>query len=673
MMRDHIKDPVSVFAFLIILYLVPLGHIFTMEFQASIVWPAVGFVFAFLAVFGKKTVVPLASGLFIGYLLSNLLIMDYTLFEGIALSVIFMASAIGANMAGIAILRKASVEGLVTLRNLLFFLIAIVVIAALTGTVGSLTLYAFSIIPAADIPEALFVWFFGDLFSLVIFGATASAAFHADETLFLDPSTEKGRHEMLFYLVLLLFAILLFQDLIPFLTYTYHKFLFFPFAIYAAYRFQYRGYYGGALVFLTAMALFPPLHDETISYFYYLFDVNLFLVFAAVIYFTIRTLFDWLESERRALEKTNERLNNLIQSMDALFTLSAELSATDDHESEALATKTFRIIFNLFDTIDYGSCMIVENGKIKWIDTVGYDKFLLNKIRSNAREFQGNLEKPVRIRNSEQLLKEDFGESYEIYRKKNPPIKESVFMSVNISKDFTCEMSFDIAKGSSKTFTESILSYFESVNILLNGFFESQQISYENDEKRTGLVTSLLKIIELFDDTTYQHSLDVAYLAEEIAQSFGLDTSAVNRLYWAGIVHDIGKIGIPTDIVNKPSTLTHKEYDVMKSHAVIGANLLKRSETLRMIAAFVESHHERYDGKGYPEGKEGGDLILDNYILSISEAVASMARAQDYSEQLSERAIIEALKNERDKAWPAYIVDEVVTMIENGLLQSFYQ
>lgn len=673
MMRDHIKDPISVFAFLIILYLVPLGHIFTMEFQASIVWPAVGFVFAFLAVFGRKTLVPLASGLFFGYLLSNLLIMDYALFEAILLSVVFAASAIGANVAGIAILHKASIKGLVSLRNFLFFLIAIIVIATLTSSVGSLALYGLSIIHLTDIPVALFVWFFGDLFSLVIFGATASAAFHVDETLFLDPSTEKGRHELLFYLVMLLFAILLFQDRIPFLTYTYHKFLFFPFAIYAAYRFQYRGYYGGALVFLTAMALFPPIHDETISYFYYLFDVNLFLVFAAMIHFTIRTLFDWLESERKSLEKTNDRLNNLIQSMDALFTLSADLSAIDDHESETLAKKTFRIIFNLFDLIDYGSCMIVENGKIKWIDAVGYDMFLLNKIRSNARDFHGNLEKPLRVRNTEQLLKEDFGDSYEIYRKKNPPVKESVFMSVNISKNFTCEMSFDIAKGSSKTFNESILSYFESVNILLNGFFESQQLSYEHDEKRTGLVSSLLKIIELFDDTTYQHSLDVAYLAQEIAQSFGLDTTAINRLYWAGIVHDIGKIGIPTDIVNKPSTLTHKEYDIMKSHAETGANLLNRSDTLRMIAAFVASHHERYDGKGYPEGKEGSDLILDNYILNISEAVASMARTQDYSDQMSERAIIEELKNERDKAWPAYIADKVVAMIENGLLQSFYQ
>jgi|GEM_PF-852386 len=666
------KDKISISAFLLTLLSVPLGHLFTLDFQASIVWPTLGVIFSFVVMYKHKVYVPIFSALFIGYVFSNIVIMRYAILSALSLSFMLTLSTFVAVIAGQHLINWFNIQSIFKRINIMLFPLIIVVITTITAFFGVLSLLINNQIILDNFMFVFLVWMLGDVFSLLIFGGPILFALNYDSCLINAIKTNKAKHELVFYIILFSLSLMLFDERFPFINYENHKFLFFPFAIYAAYNFQHRAYYIGTLMFLSAMVIYPPYQVGEISYFYLMFDINLFLLFVAILFFSLKLLFIRLEKQQNNVKRVKKRREGLVASMETLFNLSSDMISEDSLETQQQAIKTFRIIYNLFNSIDYGACMIIEDGKIKWIDAIGFDKDILNKLKQDAYEFKGRLEQPLLVKDAERWIKRDFGEAYEVYKKYNPPIKESVLMSIKISDQFTCEMSFDIAQGSESTYTNNLMEYFNSLNILLNGFYESQLVSFHSDEKKTSMVNSLLKIIELFDTHTYIHSQDVAYLVKEIAAAFQYNHETINRLYWAGIVHDIGKIGVPKNIVNKQGTLTISEYETMQDHVHFGYAILNKSEHLKMIASYVKHHHERFDGKGYPDGIEGTNLPFENYILNIAEVVGTLARDRSYAKNFTQQEILSLLSEERGLAWPSRLVDKVIKMIHNGLLSEFY-
>jgi len=661
----------SFFYYFLMALLVLFGYQFSLSLQASIIWPAFGFAFALILTYEKKVLIPIGLGMLSGYLLYNVVMNPSSLLSYIYAFVLSINTLAILTLA-VIVFKKLRKPVFVTFYNLMVLLGIFMVVSLYSAFSSNLFIYFIGYIDASEFLDSLIVWFFGDFFSLIIFGLTVSPSLENDDTSITFFMKDKvGRHEIMFYAFLALFAFLMFNDYLPFVDYSAFKYLFIPFAIYGAYHFQHRAFYIGALIFLMFFTLWPPIDFLNASRFYMLFDINLFLTFIAVLYFTLQLLFKGLEKERCSLNETNERLNDLFQSIDSLFGLSDTVIEHDDETLKKQAIKMFHTIFNLFSGIDYGSCVFVKDNHITWIDAVGYDVKLLNQLRSNAHDFKGKLNKPLKIEHAEEWIKTDFGKTYENHAKRHPKIKETVLMSVNISKDFIYEMSFDIDANSDKSFSESIMKYFESLNNLLNGFYETQILSDDYNDKQNAMVLSLLDMIELFDENTSVHSLDVAMLCFEIGKSFELDTSTINKLYWAGIMHDIGKIGIPNSIVNKPSKLTIQEYETIKKHVYYSYQLLNHSKVLKPIAQLVYTHHERYDGNGYPEGINDQSLNLEDYILSISEAIAAMARDSTYQPRKSVGEINEILKQEANKAWPDYVVSNVLVLIEEGLLDHF--
>ena len=97
-----------------------------------------------------------------------------------------------------------------------------------------------------------------------------------------------------------------------------------------------------------------------------------------------------------------------------------------------------------------------------------------------------------------------------------------------------------------------------------------------------------------------------------------------------GLLHDIGKIGVPNEIINKPSKLTDSEYDIIKTHPVTGYNILSKIESRPNLALGARWHHERYDGKGYPDGKAGEDICLEARIIAVADTYDAMTSNRSY-------------------------------------------
>jgi putative nucleotidyltransferase with HDIG domain len=159
-------------------------------------------------------------------------------------------------------------------------------------------------------------------------------------------------------------------------------------------------------------------------------------------------------------------------------------------------------------------------------------------------------------------------------------------------------------------------------------------------------VTALAFTIDAKDHYTQGHSQSVSRLAAQIGQQLGLSKDELEEIRLAGILHDIGKIGVPESVLNKPSCLTPEEYELMKSHATLGERILAplKVKAIERIRKMVRSHHERVDGKGYPDGLLGEDIPLGARIITIADCYDTLISDRSYKKACPLQEAIEELQ-----------------------------
>ena len=132
------------------------------------------------------------------------------------------------------------------------------------------------------------------------------------------------------------------------------------------------------------------------------------------------------------------------------------------------------------------------------------------------------------------------------------------------------------------------------------------------------------KVIDMKDTYTNGHSERVAKYTAMIAKEMGYDEETVEKYYRIGLLHDVGKVGIPKAVLNKPGKLTDEEYDVIKEHTTKGHEVLKDISAVPELAVGALSHHERHDGKGYPNGLSGNDIPEVARIIAVADSFDAM-------------------------------------------------
>lgn len=149
-----------------------------------------------------------------------------------------------------------------------------------------------------------------------------------------------------------------------------------------------------------------------------------------------------------------------------------------------------------------------------------------------------------------------------------------------------------------------------------------------------GLLHALTSAVDAKDAYTCGHSQRVALFGREIASAAGLPESLCERVYMAGLLHDVGKIGVPEEVLRKPGKLTNEEFAEMKKHVDIGARILRDVRQVDDLIPGVLYHHERYDGKGYPHGLAGQDIPLIGRILCVADSFDAMTSNRTYRKAL---------------------------------------
>jgi putative nucleotidyltransferase with HDIG domain len=188
----------------------------------------------------------------------------------------------------------------------------------------------------------------------------------------------------------------------------------------------------------------------------------------------------------------------------------------------------------------------------------------------------------------------------------------------------------------------------------------SEEVQRLNDE----LLLALASTIDLRDPFVVEHSRHVGRYAALVATELGLPPARVQLIYQAGLIHDIGKLAIPEAILFKPGRLTTEEYEVIKDHVTVGADLLNDFQSLQSIAASVRYHHERYDGRGYPEGLAGENIPLEARILALADAVEAMASDRPYRKGSSVAAILQEIQHEAGTQFDPKVVGAFVRVVQ---------
>lgn len=211
-----------------------------------------------------------------------------------------------------------------------------------------------------------------------------------------------------------------------------------------------------------------------------------------------------------------------------------------------------------------------------------------------------------------------------------------------------------------------------STSTLLRRRMEKQAKEMEEIQRQIRIgnetIFSIANAVEARDKSTGKHSFRVAEYSVMIARELGFSQKELDAIHKTGLLHDIGKIGVPDSILNKPARLTPEEYAVMKTHVNIGGDILKDFTLVERVAEGAKFHHERYDGTGYPNGLKGEEIPLNARIIGIADAFDAMTANRVYRKAMDMDYVVAELKRCSGTQFDPGLVDIMLELIENGSL-----
>lgn len=179
------------------------------------------------------------------------------------------------------------------------------------------------------------------------------------------------------------------------------------------------------------------------------------------------------------------------------------------------------------------------------------------------------------------------------------------------------------------------------------------------------VIFALAKAAEAKDLFTQEHTERVADSASELARRIGLAPETVQQIRVGALIHDVGKLAVPDQVLNKPGPLNDEEFDLVRTHTLVGAEIVAPLAAQRELVSIVRNHHERYDGDGYPDGLAGTAIPLGARIVAVCDAYDAMTNQRPYRPAMLHRRALSILNAGRGKQWDPALVDTFVAILEH--------
>lgn len=359
---------------------------------------------------------------------------------------------------------------------------------------------------------------------------------------------------------------------------------------------------------------------------------------------------DELYSSQRALSET----------LDRIISLGTELTESALKDDESFLSHLFRSAMSLIPEANAGCISVIEDDRWRFVDAVGHDLEGLNRLKLQSR-YVSTEDRPIVVDHPSDRFIGVPEEIADEMRRLTLPAASSCRYTIRCDGEVMGHLTLDICGKTDAKFPESTAQKLESLGHIAGMFFSMRRVYKANQDLMEQVIMVLAEFMDDYDACTRDHSKSVANLCRRIAEAIGLSKEEITRLYWAGLLHDIGKLTIPREIIMKPGPLTEEEYEIVKTHSEAGATAVTKSKTLSDMAEPIKYHHERWDGKGYPEGLRGANIPLLARIISVCDVYDSITDDRPYRKRLTPEEA--SLEMERSAG----------TQLDPGLVSTFLE
>jgi HD-GYP domain-containing protein (c-di-GMP phosphodiesterase class II) len=206
------------------------------------------------------------------------------------------------------------------------------------------------------------------------------------------------------------------------------------------------------------------------------------------------------------------------------------------------------------------------------------------------------------------------------------------------------------------------LKLINSIGNQVSIFLANNRLYGEMRDLLMGVLHALTSAIDAKDPYTCGHSQRVALISRRIAETYGLPAETVRRIYLSGLLHDVGKIGVPESVLSKAGRLTEQEYELIKTHPAVGAKILGGIRQLDPIIESILTHHERPDGRGYPTGLKGEEVPLEGRILGLADSFDAMTSDRTYRDAMPLGKVIDEIRANAGTQFDPEMVETLLSL-----------
>ncbi len=629
--------------------------------------PTIGVVFGLFLYYGRKVFPSLVSGFLIAHILMYLLLAQREVPFALASGFVFSLILIVELMVGYTLARRflpSDFEHDMRFKHGVHFYLIALLMGLLAASTAS---FIYHFLGSNGVN-------FTEIFLTVGFSHFLSLSTIAPLVYFSSPAytEKKPLNEMMICagFVLLFVAALLFsfQDASTFVFFR-HNYILVVFFIIAAVKFSFLT----QLIMMAALILIGIFwHVDSSASLGSFYIETYTLIGLAHVSVILSLIIKWfLDTQNRAhasLESTNRNLDTTLSYTQTILQLSKDIVSEKTGE-ESLSEKTFSLIQNVFDDADAHFSYLVRQGVFTHFGSNLYEEDSIPWLYELHDEKIMKNETVHVIEDVFKQLEDTYGRPYVNLQREKAVLKARIYLTFKFSQKEWMVVGLDYHRPLQihKRDRESI-NRMRQITTLLNRLFAKHFSLRQSLKLKKDIVLALARTLDLYDKYTKGHSETVANIASRVGKALGVGTNELEDLYWAGILHDIGKLGVKHDVLNSKDRLSDEEYKEIKKHVDKGYGVLNDSDALKKASKMMRDHHERVDGKGYPQGLRDEDISLGGKILSVADAIATMSSDRPYQPRKSDGDIIKELHRCKGTQFSADVTDAAIRLIREGEL-----
>jgi len=385
-----------------------------------------------------------------------------------------------------------------------------------------------------------------------------------------------------------------------------------------------------------------------------------------------------LRASNEEIEASYTQLEQMTKNMEEIFEVASDISKASLLSEEEYLDYLLEMLVDIVDKAEYGSVsLFTDDDRWQFVATRGHDLEKLKQIKLKKQdhvEVKGTqvIENVLNAPETNRIR----GKTNKRLEEASMPIGHTIISELRIGEQSVGVLTVDTPKGEDVEFVDPDVRVVDAFSNIASAFLGMKRLLHAKGRFQEELILSMIKILELYDPYTKGHSENVAEGAVRIAREMQngegclFDEHELRDIYWAGLVHDIGKILVPTQILIKAGKLTKEEYETIKKHPDWGADVLGTSQELSGMVSAIRHHHERWDGRGYPFGLEKEAIPLYSRIIAVADTFDAMTSDRPYRKALSAETAITEIREMTSKQFDPRVVDAFLKTCKTGTPQS---